>query len=265
MKSKIMIAFAGLFLFVAVASGQKVTFQVTTVSYGGTYAPKHCFAMWVTNASGTYVQTINRQSYTYTKYLTNWVSKTGWTSSGKAHATDGITGASLNSHNYAYTSTAKTTSRIPFIWDCKDYNGNVVADGTYYINIEFTEKNTTGVTAKYTFVKGSTNQTVSYTNVSSYYTNATLTYEAPVSALVSAESTKTNDIIVAGDLLLVRCNITAYPATKMEIFSMTGKLLRRQSLTSSSTNYSLTSLPSGTYLVTLSNSGKRFCTKKIIH
>jgi len=263
---KILAGLAFIVVLPLTTHAQSLTFNVTTVTYNGTYSPKHVFAIWITNTSGAYVQTINRQSSEYTKYLTNWIGKTGWTSSGKAHETDGTTGATLSSHNYSYTSSSKTTARIPFVWNCKDYNGNLVDDGTYFIHVEFTEKNTTGVTAKYTFVKGATNQSTSFSNASSNFINASLIYTAPATALTTTE---TADFALAYNNTDRNLQLSWDPASRSEVLlqliNLNGQILYQTNLLGTgNASTHIPYCPKGFYLIRLTDNEGWSQTKKVL-
>ncbi len=103
------------------------TFQVTTVTAGGTYSPRNVMAIWVTDANTNFVKTLKRQAVSQVRWLTRWGT------SSKSNVVDGITGATLSSHQ-AHSVT----------WNCRNTNNVVVADGTYRIFVEFTEFNGAG-------------------------------------------------------------------------------------------------------------------------
>jgi len=225
---------------------QSLSFNVTTKTYNGQYAPKHCFALWITDASGNYVKTINRQSKNYTRYLTNWVSGSG------SKTTDGMTGASLTSHNYAYTSSSKTTQRIPFTWDFLDYNGTLVDDGTYYINIEFTESNATGKTVKYAFTKGISSYSGSLTPVSSssYFSNATIAYTAPATSLEKTETSGFKAICTRSDRTLhLSYDPALHYAVRLQLFNLKGQSVYQTMLDSPDYQICLSMLTNGIYFV----------------
>lgn len=129
------------------------TLSVSTLtsSAGGKYAPKNIVAIWVESSSGTYVKTLLAYANTYKRYLTNWSSSSGY------NTTDAVTGATVNSH------TTRSCS-----WNGKDYNGNVVGDGTYKVCMELTDKDGTGNYHEFTFTKGTSSATLSPSNVSSF-------------------------------------------------------------------------------------------------
>jgi hypothetical protein len=122
-------------LFMAIAGVQSgfaqtdgsATFQVTTVTAGGNYSPRNVMAIWVTDANTNFVKTLKRQAQSQIRWLTRWGAIS------KSNVVDGITGATLSSHQ-AHSVT----------WNCRNTNNVVVADGTYRIFVEFTEFNGAG-------------------------------------------------------------------------------------------------------------------------
>lgn len=113
-----------------------VTFTVTTQSQGGSYAPKHVLAIWVEH-NGVFVKTRKAMANQRKQYLYTWKAASNY------NVTDAITGPTLNNHQ---THTVE--------WDCTDLDGNVVADGTYVMWIEFTEKHAQGPLFNIEFEKG---------------------------------------------------------------------------------------------------------------
>jgi len=249
-------------LSISKANAQSVTFNITTVTYGGNYSPKHCFAMWITDSSGKFVKTINRQGVDRVRYLTNWVSNSG------SNVVDGTTGASLSSHNYAYTSSSKTVPRIPFNWNCKDSKGNIVPDGTYYINVEFTENNTTGKIAKYTFIKGTSDQSLTFPNVSTNFTNATLTYTAPVvSAIDQIENAADYKVFYSNSskLLQLKYDAQYHESVVMTIYNEAGQSIYKKNQPDENFSVVLSKFAAGVYFVKfVDKSGKKQTNKFIV-
>lgn len=99
-------------------------FTVTTQSYGGTYAPKHCLAIWVTDNNDVFKKTLKLAATIYKVHLVKWNQMSA------GNTTDAITGASMTSH---------TTHTV--VWNGKDKNGVIQPNGTYKVYIEFTESN----------------------------------------------------------------------------------------------------------------------------
>ena len=121
----------------AAGTGGTVTFNVTTSSAGGKYAPKHVMAVWVTDAKGAFVRTLAVYGQKQRRSLREW----------PGTQVDGLTGATLPSHKPQ-----------TFTWDCKDSKGAVVADGTYEIHVEFVDGKASQITPKgaIQFTKGAT-------------------------------------------------------------------------------------------------------------
>jgi len=249
-------------LSISTAIAQSVTFNVTTVTYGGGEAPKHVFALWITNSSGKYIKTINRQSKNYTSELSNWYSNSG------NKTTDGITGASLITHNAPLNKTGGV-SRIPFLWDCKDFNGTLVADGDYYVNIEFSEKGASKY-IKYAFTKGSTSNNLSYPNVTTnpgkYFQNATLVYTALATSIYQTENTKTYDIYFSNSSkkLILYFDAQYHESVEVSIYNLSGKVLYIRNNIDSDFSVELSKLPAGVYFVKLSDKSGKKQTNKII-
>lgn len=190
------------------AHSQSVTFSITTSSAGGSYSPSHVFAVWITNSSGTYINTLERKAVTRISSIPLWVSKaTGGTTN-----TDGITGATINAFStHTYT------------WNCKDKSGNIVPDGNYTFWVEYSDG--THKYATYVFTKGPNNQTVTtQTVVASNLKNGTLVYTAPVSAVQEAD--KSNSFNFYYDSKAGRLKIAydegLHPNPTINLYTLTG-------------------------------------------
>ena len=101
-----------------------LTFQVTTVSDGGTYAPRHVLAIWIKDGAGNFVKTRKVMANARKQHLVKWVA------SSNNNSTDAVTGATLTQH------TSHTVT-----WDCRNLQGEVVPDGNYEVWIEYTSRN----------------------------------------------------------------------------------------------------------------------------
>lgn len=142
----------------AQATAGSVTFTVTTVSEGGTYAPKNIVAIWIKSSSGSFIRSMKVMAATRIQYLYQWKN------SSSLNKTDAITGATLTSHQ-THTIT----------WNCKDLNGNTVPDGDYQFWIEYTDKDAQGPYTSYTFTKGASPVSTNFSN-QSYFINASVSY-----------------------------------------------------------------------------------------
>lgn len=113
-----------------------MTFTVKTVTANGDFAPKHVLAIWVEDESG-FVLTRKLGGDKRKEYLYTWNVASG------ANVTDATTGATLTSHQ------SHTVS-----WDCRNVDGDLVEDGTYYVNVEFTDAHKQGPLKRISFSKG---------------------------------------------------------------------------------------------------------------
>lgn len=109
-----------------------------------TWAPENCLAIWIEDSNGKFVKTIAVNAARYQIYLTSWKNSTSAVGS-TFNKVDAVTGATNRNHG-----TRNST------WDGTDFNGKVVADGTYKVCMEFTETNSTGHFTSYTITKGKT-------------------------------------------------------------------------------------------------------------
>jgi len=118
------------------ATDGMMTFTVKTVTANGDFAPKHVLAIWVEDESG-FVLTRKLRGDKRKKYLYTWNVASG------ENVTDATTGATLTSHQ------SHTVS-----WDCRNVDGDLVGDGTYSVNVEFTDAHKQGPLKKISFTKG---------------------------------------------------------------------------------------------------------------
>ncbi len=79
----------------AVTIPASMTVSATTSTYGGQYAPRNVFAIWLEAADGTYIHSLGVWAQKYKSKLTRWYQKSSGGSSGM---TDAVTGASRLSH-----------------------------------------------------------------------------------------------------------------------------------------------------------------------
>lgn len=250
-------------LSIGFAAAQSMSFTVSTKNTSGSTGNPSVFALWITNSAGAYVKTINRQSKNYTSDLSSWVSNSG------SKTTDGLTGASLPSHNYAYSS--GTIKRIPFTWDFKNYQGTLVADGTYYINIEFKEENTSRQYIKYAFTKGTTTYTVAptgtmMTGTASCFTSPSLVYTAPTVALTTTEATNFDYSYSRSDRSLqLQYDAANHRSVQLQLVNLKGQTVHRSSLKGSGNEtLQLPAFATGLYLLRLTDGEGWSQTKKLL-
>ncbi len=150
----------------------KATLTFTTTAAGGRYAPKHVLAVWVADSQGGFVKTLLVRAKKRKRYLYRWKKDAG------SNVVDAVSGATLKSHG---SRTAK--------WDCTDVDGNLVADGDYTVQIEFTDKHARGPTtpaSHISFAKGAEAVTTTPED-RAHYNGITLVY-APASEASAAEA-----------------------------------------------------------------------------
>ena len=133
-----------------------LTITATTSATGGNYAPKNIVAMWIEDNQGNFVKTLLAYAQTRKTHLNTWEAST--TAAGSPYNTvDAITGATKSSH------ATRTCS-----WNGTDINGILVADGTYRLRMELTDKNSTGNFSTFTFTKGINPENLAPANVPSF-------------------------------------------------------------------------------------------------
>lgn len=124
---------------------------MTTSTTGGGYSPRNVVAVWVETNTGVFVKSLTVKAQERKNDLTKW------NSSSAGNTTDAVTGATLS--NYG---------TITSYWNGKDKNGTIVADGTYKVCMEITDKSATGRFASFTFTKGAAAETLNPANQPSF-------------------------------------------------------------------------------------------------
>ncbi len=227
-----------------------VTFTVTTTANGGKYAPKHVFAIWIKNSSGTFIRTSKMMSQKETKYLYQWKA------SSSLNTVDAITGATLTSHQ-THTIT----------WNCKDLNNNVVPDGTYQFWIEFADTDAQGPYAHFDFNKSTAAVNTNYPNQSKF-SNINITYTPQPIGI--EENAKTRKVVVTDHANTVHFNLSGNNGQNniCTVYNLQGQLLYSSSApVSNGTSLDFiweAIIPQGIYLYRIV-SGKEVYTGKFIH
>lgn len=104
-----------------------VTFK--TMLIGAHWQPANVGAVWIEDAAGTYIKTIERWAAIRSRSLYQWADHactTAWPEM------DAVAIATLPDHNSPHAD----------MWDGKDFHGKVVPDGAYKLFIEVTETET---------------------------------------------------------------------------------------------------------------------------
>jgi hypothetical protein len=115
--------------------------SVTTTTITGAFSPKNVVAIWVENAAGQYISTLDAHGFERIHYLSLWTAKTG-------NTTDGVSGATRGGPG------ALTTT-----WNGKNKAGVLQPQGTYKVIIQMTSGNTSGKNATITISLGNTSVT----------------------------------------------------------------------------------------------------------
>jgi hypothetical protein len=136
-----------------------VSVEFTTVSYGGEYAPKNYVAVWFESSGGDFIKTAARWAgAAHATDLPNWTEASGgWGSpflggGNMADMMDAMSSATLQMHG-AHT----------VMWNMKDADMMLVADGEYQAVIEMTEdraRANSAVVLRIPFTKGPAPETV---------------------------------------------------------------------------------------------------------
>lgn len=133
------------------AGSTGLTVTANTSSAGGNYSPKNILAVWIENSSGQFVKSLAVYAAERKSDLTRWQSAS------KGNTTDAKTGATRSGYN-----------AISVRWDGTDTNGNVVADGTYKVCLELTDKSSSGNFSTFSFTKGTTEESQTPSNAPSF-------------------------------------------------------------------------------------------------
>lgn len=104
--------------------GGSLTFQFTTISVNGEYEPKNIGAVWIADGQGAFIKTLELWAAKRAKHLVKWRAASG------SNVVDAVTGSTRGSHGPHES-----------MWDCTDVAGQIVPDGAYRVNVEFTESN----------------------------------------------------------------------------------------------------------------------------
>jgi hypothetical protein len=221
-----------------------LTVTATTSSAGGNYAPKNIVAIWIEDNQGNFVKTLLAYAANRKTHLNTWEAST--TAAGSPFNTvDAITGATKTSH------ATRTCT-----WNATDVNGTVVADGTYKVRMELTDKNSTGNYSSFTFTKDTNSLNLTPSNVPSF---ASISINwVPLLTGLEDNSLSENYKIYPNPTTGV-FTISGENITGVQIRNVSGGLIYN----SSSPDINICSQPDGIYLVKITT-GTGIVTKKIM-
>jgi hypothetical protein len=222
-----------------------LTVSATTSSTGGNYAPKNIVAIWIEDEQGNFVKTLLAYAQNRKTHLNTWEAST--TAAGSPfNVVDAITGATRSSH-----ATRSCT------WSATDVSEVIVADGTYRVRMELTDKNSTGNFSTFTFVKGPEAQNLTPANVPSF-ASISIVWE-PVFVSVSENISEKQYHV--------------YPNPTSGLFQVSGENILQVEVLNpagievfkgSSTNLDLAGMPNGIYYVKITTD-KGIIMKKLFH
>ncbi|MCW8850247.1 MAG: DUF2271 domain-containing protein [Melioribacteraceae bacterium] len=121
---------------------ESVSFKIRTTSPGGNFSPRNIGAIWVEDASGNFVKTLQIWADRRIQYLYTWNNRSN------SNKVDALTSATLSSHQ---------THNVT--WNVKDHLGNNIPDGQYVLKIEMTDQHAQGPLASFNFPIGEATKT----------------------------------------------------------------------------------------------------------
>ncbi len=208
--SSILLVFLLSFIAVAQTTGELLV-TTTTSETGGNYAPRNIVAIWIENEQGEFVKTLLSYAQARKTHLNTWQATT--TAAGTAYnTTDAITGATRSNHGTRECS-----------WDATDYNGLAVADGTYYVWMELTDKNATGNYSSFVFMKDENSNTQTPDDVPSFSSISIVWQPTGVSVLEVSENNITIDPNQSNGIF----SVTGDNINEVEVRSISGRLISK--------------------------------------
>ena len=212
----------------------------TSATSGGSYIPRNVEAIWIEDSSGRFVKSLLVYAAARISELTNW------NTASAGNKVDALTGATQSTHG------VRTCT-----WNGTNVLGVVVADGTYTVKMELTDKNSTGNVGTFTFVKGTSSQTQTPAAVPSF---SALTLKWTPSIGTAVEDVKMSNLYqVYPNPTASSIYVNGLDIQQIEIFNLTGKSLIKTNLH----NVNLNALPKGVYVIQI-NSETGTVMKKLI-
>jgi hypothetical protein len=245
MINKLAVLLLTMFVISSASAQSAGTLNVTTTTKaaGGNYAPRNIVAIWVEDGSGKFVKTLTAYAKSRITHLNTWEAST--TTAGSAfNKVDAITGATRTSHGTLTTS-----------WNGTDYKGNQVADGTYKLRLELTDKNSTGNQASFSFNKSGVLQELTLADVPSF-TKTSIQWK-PNTTTGLMEMNQPKEFAIKYDASSGQLLVSGVSVKKIEIHNLAGQLVLKNS--SAVTN--LNNLQNGVYLVVVKTDAKVYCQK----
>jgi hypothetical protein len=126
---------------VAASATCSLSVSVTTTAPGGKYRPRNVGAIWIADSADRFVKSLDVWGNRRLSHVTAWTAATR--AAGVAgNKVDAVSSATLSAHR-----------EHDVTWNCKDYTGKVMPDGTYRVYFEVADSNTSGPNHFESFVK----------------------------------------------------------------------------------------------------------------
>lgn len=227
-----------LFAFIINVNAQVAAFDFRTVTDNGTFSPKHVLAVWIEKTNGEFVKTVYLRANNRKQYLYTWNNKSG------GNKLDALTGATLSSHS----------SRSAH-WNCRDLNGDIVANGTYKYVVEYTEKHAQGPKHSIDFVISNSIETTNPTD-QTYFKDMNITYD-PNGVGIEEYTPEQNVISIfpnpSNGELSIQLSQDVLQNGNLEIVDISGKIIFQKKIANSQMseviNLNFLKLSSGVYFV----------------
>lgn len=209
-----------------------VSVYTSNTGNGAEYKPKNIFAIWIEDSNGSFVKTLMAYADERKSHLTYWKASTAVAGS-IYNRVDAITGATLANHNTRIAS-----------WDGTDYNQVDVNDGTYTVRMELTDKDITGNSSSFDFIKGNAEEVLAPANEPSF-SDISIHWEPLVSSTNKMITSNLN-ISVFPNPTDAKILIKGVEVVSIDVLSIDGTLL----LSSHHTNeINIAHLTSGIYIL----------------
>ncbi len=233
------------FQFVSMAQTYgHLTVSTTTSETGGNYAPRNIVAIWVENENGDFIKTLMAYAQNRITHLNTWQARTA-AAGVEYDRTDAITGATRTSHGTREC-----------LWNGLDYNQNLMADGTYYVWMELTDKNGTGNYSSFAFTKGIDQELQNPSNVPSF-SDITILWEPSGTGILEEFASKS--YFVTNNPGTGIYQIKGEEFETYEIRSMNGELI----LEGSEKSVDISKEKSGMYMLIIKNKSEKMIQKII--
>jgi hypothetical protein len=221
-----------------------LTVTATTSTTGGNYSPKNIVAIWIEDQQGNFVKTLLAYAQTRRTHLNTWEAST--TAAGSPFNTvDAITGATRTSHG------TRTCN-----WNGTDVNGTLVADGTYKVRMELTDKNGTGNFSTFTFTKGPNAENQTPANVPSF-SSISINWEPVITGVIDPDLEKNYQVVPNPTTGIIR--VSGENILEVKIMNLAGSMIYE----GKSASIDISRQPDGIYFVRISTD-KGVVTKKIM-